>query len=112
MTRQEIEEATEREAEKVLLTPDALKRKLKHIAGLCYALCCDVSNMQSEIEELRAENEYLKAKTKKKPKFTRTPEDIERRRQSQLAHYARKRAEQAAASEQPPQDGAGAPNET
>ena len=44
------------------LTKLELKRRLKHIAGLCYSLVCDISNVEIEAEQLRAENEYLRRK--------------------------------------------------
>lgn len=96
MTKQEIEAQREREADKALLTPDVIKRKLKHIAGLCYALCCDLSNMQSEIEELREENEVLKDKLSHAPKrkYTRSAEDREKKSQRMKEYWAKRRAEQ------------------
>ena len=53
------------------LTKKELKQRLKHIAGLCYALCCDISNTEFEAEYLRRENaelrEQLKARGVKVP---------------------------------------------
>lgn len=35
------------------LTATELKQRLKHIAGLCYGLCCDIGNLEAENAELR-----------------------------------------------------------
>lgn len=42
------------------LTMTELKNRLKHIAGLCYALCCDISNAEFEADYLRLENAALR----------------------------------------------------
>lgn len=42
------------------LTMPELKNRLKHIAGLCYALCCDISNAEFEADYLRLENAALR----------------------------------------------------
>lgn len=84
------------------LTKFELKRRLKHIAGLCYSLVCDISNVEIEAEQLRAENEYLRRKlgkidTGKKRKLI-SPEERERRavRQKEIAKERVERREQAA----------------
>lgn len=73
------------------LTKLELKRRLKHIAGLCYSLVCDISNVEIEAEQLRAENEYWRRKlgkidTGKKRKLV-SPEERDRRsiRQNEIA---------------------------
>lgn len=43
-----------------LLTSIELKNRLKHIAGLCYSLCIDISNAEIEAEYLRIENTILR----------------------------------------------------
>lgn len=35
------------------LTVEELKQRLKHIAGLCWGLCCDIGNFEAENAELR-----------------------------------------------------------
>ncbi len=47
-------------AEPNLLTTEELKNRLKHIAGLCYSLCVDISNVEIEAEYLRIENAALR----------------------------------------------------
>lgn len=44
------------------LTLQEARHRLKHIAGLCYALSCDISNLEIEAEYLRLENENLRQK--------------------------------------------------
>ena len=89
------------------LTKLELKRRLKHIAGLCYSLVCDISNVEIEAEQLRAENEYLRRKlgkidTGKKRQAQETPEQRERRlahmREYMRKRYAEKKAQNAAQS--------------
>lgn len=84
------------------LTKLELKRRLKHIAGLCYSLVCDLSNVEIEAEQLRAENEYLRRKLGKidagKKRKLISPEERERRavRQKEIAKERVERREQAA----------------
>lgn len=47
-------------AETNSLTTEELKTRLKHIAGLCYSLCVDISNVEIEAEYLRIENTALR----------------------------------------------------
>lgn len=68
------------------LTKLELKRRLKHIAGLCYSLVCDLSNVEIEAEHLRAENEYLRRKLNGQ----KTSEQRERRL-AYMREYMRKR---------------------
>lgn len=44
------------------LTKQELRNRLKHIAGLCYALSCDITNVEIEAEYLREENRYFREK--------------------------------------------------
>lgn len=44
------------------LTAQEIRNRLKHIAGLCYALSCDLKNLEIEAEYLRLENESLRKK--------------------------------------------------
>ena len=78
------------------LTKLELKRRLKHIAGLCYSLVCDISNVEIEAEQLRAENEYLRRKLGKidagKKRKLISPEERERRSIKQK-EVAKQRAE-------------------
>ena len=78
------------------LTKLELKRRLKHIAGLCYSLVCDISNVEIEAEQLRAENEYLRRKLGKidtgKKRQLVSPEERERRSIKQK-EVAKQRAE-------------------
>lgn len=77
------------------LTKDELRNRLKHIAGLCYALSCDISNVEIEAEFLRKENEYLCGRLKEAglKKYQQSPESIEKRRQTMLKYWARKKRE-------------------
>ena len=79
------------------LTKAELKTRLKHIAGLCYALACDITNVEIEAEFLREENRYLKARLNKikARKWTQKPESIEKRRAALLNYWAKKKAETA-----------------
>ena len=62
----EIEELTgvpdESENAAFGLTQKEARNRLKHIAGLCYALSCDIANLDDETEYLRMENEYLRSR--------------------------------------------------
>lgn len=62
----EIEELTgvpdESQSAAFGLTKKEARNRLKHIAGLCYALSCDIANLDAETEYLRMENEYLRSK--------------------------------------------------
>lgn len=71
------------------LTKIELKRRLKHIAGLCYSLVCDISNMEIEAEQLRAENEYLRRKLGKE-KHVLTDEQRIRKSEYYRRRYAAK----------------------
>ena len=42
------------------LTRDEARNRLKHIAGLCYSLSCDIGNLDIEVEYLREENKRLR----------------------------------------------------
>lgn len=44
------------------LTKKEARNRLKHIAGLCYSLSCDIANLDEETEYLRMENEYLRSR--------------------------------------------------
>lgn len=72
------------------LTTIELKRRLKHIAGLCYALACDITNSEIEAEYLRMENEYLRNRLEQKgikpPKaksFSHMAQYVKRMRQTE-----------------------------
>ena len=71
------------------LTKLELKRRLKHIAGLCYSLVCDISNVEIEAEQLRAENEYLRRKLGKE-KHVLTDEQRIRKSEYYRRRYAAK----------------------
>lgn len=62
----EIEELTgvpdESENAAFGLTKQEARNRLKHIAGLCYSLSCDIANLDTETEYLRMENEYLRSR--------------------------------------------------
>ena len=78
------------------LTKLELKRRLKHIAGLCYSLVCDISNVEIEAEQLRAENEYLRRKLGKEETTLQRNARLERQRE-----YARRRYSAKIAAETP-----------
>lgn len=46
------------------LTKKEARTRLKHIAGLCYSLSCDILNLDDEVEFLREENAYLRNRLK------------------------------------------------
>ncbi len=72
------------------LTLIELKRRLKNIAGLCYALTCDISNVEIEAEHLRKENTHLRAclKSAGVKKFQKPPKEIgERIAAAHLSDY-------------------------
>lgn len=67
------------------MTSAELKEALKHIAGLCYGLACDVDNMEIETENLRARVLQYEAKEQ-----GTTPEKILARRDIQKAWKMRR----------------------
>ena len=71
------------------LTKKELKEKLKHIAGLCYALCCDVSRVEIEAENLREEKKYLKEENARLRGMVSTPPPTQKPLNSE---YLRKKA--------------------
>lgn len=71
------------------LTKKELKEKLKHIAGLCYALCCDVSRVEIEAENLREEKKYLKEENARLRGMVSTPPPTQKALNSE---YLRKKA--------------------
>lgn len=75
----------------VELTPLEVKRRLKHIAGLCYSLCCDISNMEIETKELKTQIKELKEELsmeKAKPKKRiMSPEQEEHHRAVMREYY-------------------------
>lgn len=44
------------------LTTQELRNRLKHIAGLCYSLSVDLSNLEIETDYLRFDNDRLRKK--------------------------------------------------
>lgn len=74
------------------LTKLELKRRLKHIAGLCYSLVCDISNVEIEAEQLRAENEYLRRKLGKEETTLQRNARLERQREYARKRYAARKA--------------------
>jgi len=67
-------------ANHIITTPE-LRQKFKTIAGLCYALNCDISNYELENEELKARILYLETTqsqaVKKRLKKIETPLKLE-----------------------------------
>lgn len=86
------------------LTKLELKRRLKHIAGLCYSLVCDISNVEIEAEQLRAENEYLRRKLGKEETTLQRNARLEQQREYARKRYAaRKAAETTEGREETPE---------
>lgn len=50
----------ESESAGIGLTTMELRNRLKHIAGLCYSLACEISNAELEADYLRIENAQLR----------------------------------------------------
>lgn len=50
----------ESESAGIGLTTEELRNRLKHIAGLCYSLSCEISNADLEADYLRIENAQLR----------------------------------------------------
>lgn len=74
------------------LTLIELKRRLKNIAGLCYALSCDISNVEIEAEHLRKENAHLRAclKAAGVKKFQKPPKEVGERIAAERMNLYRK----------------------
>lgn len=82
------------EREFIALSSIEAKRRLKHIARLCYSLCCDISNMEIQTEDLKArikELEYELSQRSRKRKMT--PEQAERHRQVMREYYEKNKDE-------------------
>ena len=75
------------------MTTQEIRARLKHCAGLLYAISCDLNNDNYELEQLRKEVEYLRNKVNKK-KFQRTEEDKQKRREIAKRYWEKRRAEQ------------------
>lgn len=60
-----------------------LRNRLKHIAGLCYSLSCEISNAELEADYLRIENAQLRKRLEqagiRPPKPARTKQMIKAR---------------------------------
>lgn len=88
------------------MTNQIMKQKLKHIAGLCYGLCLDISDNDTVINELQQKVDELeneKAFVKKRSLSKRTAEQQEKHRQAMREYHANKRAEKLANGEiEPP----------
>ena len=88
------------------MTKQEFRSKLKHIAGLCWALSCDLANSMDREKELEAEIQlYIdhiatgrklpRALREKIPaKFRRGDEDRNRRSEAMKAAWARRKAAQ------------------
>ncbi len=86
------------------LTKNELRARLKHIAGLCYALSCDISNVEIEAEVLRAENEYLIDRLKRAGvNVYREGEDPSKKRLATMKYWEKKRKEAGLSSDDSPE---------
>ncbi len=80
---EEHEVPDESETSGIGLTSEELRNRLKHIAGLCYSLSCEISNAELEADYLRIENAQLRKRLEqagiRPPKPARTKQMIKAR---------------------------------
>lgn len=83
----------ESEKAKFGLNTKELKERLKHIAGLCYGLACDITNTEIEADFLRRENEYLRQCLKEAgiKQFQAPPASVETRMRRERQEATRMR---------------------
>lgn len=90
------------------LTAVEVKHRLKHIAGLCYGLVCDIGRMEIQTEYLEKRVQELENELASIPRsrrytkkiYKQSEEEREKRRQALLAYWAKRREEEARTKEE------------
>ena len=76
------------------MTTQEIRARLKHCAGLLYAISCDLNNDNDELEQLREEVQHYRNGGTYKKQRKLSPEERERRSQAMRDMWKRRREKQ------------------